>query len=222
MQMFCAPAASPCEVFPPWHRAQLAVERRARESLPSPDLLRSAGFLRPSFGERVAEWFTAPPTTPSGAVRDSYRALEQETARLFAVALRLGVRVEYVYAEDDRYGGGAELCADLRRHGSMTLRTIACEEPHLLLGGEEAASSTSFASSMTFSATRRSGLGSTSNRNSPAGCSAGRCSLPPPDPRRSASSSERSPLRDHRGEAGVFRRSSRPARCFPALRRLHT
>jgi hypothetical protein len=45
--------------------------------------------------------------------------------------------VRYVRAESDPYGSAAELCADLREYGSMTLRTIACDEPHPLLGGAQ-------------------------------------------------------------------------------------
>ena len=44
------------------------------------------------------------------------------------------MRVHYVRGEDDPYPGAAELCADLREHGSMTL--TACDEPHPLLDGE--------------------------------------------------------------------------------------
>jgi hypothetical protein len=128
----------PCEVFPTWPRAQLAVDRLAHEAPLSPSVLRTTGFLRPELAERVTDWFTAPPTAPTGAVRESYRALERDTARLFEIARRdLGVRVRYVHAESDPYGSAAELCADLREHGSMTLRTIACDEPHPLLGGAE-------------------------------------------------------------------------------------
>ena len=45
--------------------------------------------------------------------------------------------MHYVRNEGDPYGTAAELCAELREHGSMTLTTIACDEPHPLLGGEE-------------------------------------------------------------------------------------
>jgi hypothetical protein len=38
----------------------------------------------------------------------------------------------YVRGESDPYDGAAELCAELRERGSMTL---ACEAPHPLLGG---------------------------------------------------------------------------------------
>jgi hypothetical protein len=58
--------------------------------------------------------------------------------RLFDIARRgLGVRVCYVPAESDPYGSAAELCAELREHGSMSLTTIACGDPHPLLGGAE-------------------------------------------------------------------------------------
>jgi hypothetical protein len=119
-----------------WHRAQFEVERLAREPLPAPSLLRTTEFLRPEVAEAVAEWFLASPDVPSVAVPRSYRALERDTARLFGVIRReLGVRVSYVRTEDEPYSGGAELCAELRATGTMTLRTIACEPPHPLLGG---------------------------------------------------------------------------------------
>lgn len=126
------------DVFPTWYRAQLEVDRLAREAPLSPCVLRTRGFLRPALAERVTEWFTTMPTEPTEAIRRSYRALERETARLFEIARRdLGVRVSYSRAGSDPYGSAAELCAELREHMSMTLTTIACEEPHPLLGGAE-------------------------------------------------------------------------------------
>jgi hypothetical protein len=126
-------SAPPLEVFPTWRRAQLEVDRHARDVLVPPNVLRTTGFLRPELAERVTEWFTATPTAPTDAVRRSYRALERETARLFEIVLRLGVWVRY--AESDPYDSAAELCAELRERGSMTLPTLADEEPHPLLGG---------------------------------------------------------------------------------------
>jgi hypothetical protein len=125
--------ASPCEVFPPWRRAQLEVDRHARDALLPPSVLRRTGFLPPELAERVAEWFTGPPTAPTDAVRPSYRALERDTARLFELTRRLGVRVRYVRSDDDPYDHAAELCAELRERRSMALRTIACDDPHPLL-----------------------------------------------------------------------------------------
>jgi hypothetical protein len=131
-------AASPHEVFAPWCRAQVEVDRLAGEVPPAPCLLRSAGFLRPELAERISDWFTGTPTAHPDAVRRSYRALERETARLFEVVDRgLGIRVGYVHSDADPYDSAAELCAELSDHGSTTLRTIACDEPHPLLGGEE-------------------------------------------------------------------------------------
>ena len=131
-------AASPSEVFPTWTRAQLVVDRLAREASPAPSVLRTTGFLGPELAERVADWFTGKPTAPTDAVRQSYAALERETAQLFAIACRgLEVRVSYSRAESDPYGSAADLCAELRENGSMTLTTIARDEPHPLLGGEE-------------------------------------------------------------------------------------
>lgn len=125
------PVAAPCEVFPTWRRAQLEVDRLAREAAPSPHALRTTAFLSPELAERVAAWFTETPATPTDDVRRSYAALERETARLFEVIRRrLGVRVELVHSAIDPYAGAAELCADLREHGSMTL---AFDEPHPLL-----------------------------------------------------------------------------------------
>ncbi len=80
---------------------------------------------------------------PLGAVRHSYQALENETAKLFAIVSRapssggLGVRVHHVRSESDPYRDAAELCGELRERASMKLTTIACEAPHPLLGGEE-------------------------------------------------------------------------------------
>ncbi len=136
-------AASPDQVFPPWDRAQQEAERVAREAVLAPCVLRTTGFLRPELADRVTDWFTGSPTAPADAVRRSYRTLERETARLFEIVCGapslggLGVRVRHVRTESDPYGDAAELAADLREHRSMMLRTIACDEPHPLLGGEE-------------------------------------------------------------------------------------
>ena len=139
-------AAAPREVFPTWHRAQLEVDRLAREATLAPCVLRTTGFLPPELAERVTDWFTGKPTAPTDAVRHSYRALERETARLFDIVRRarslggLGVRVQHGSNEREPYRDAAELCAELRERGSMTLTTfgmIARDEPHPLLGGEE-------------------------------------------------------------------------------------
>jgi hypothetical protein len=131
-------ASSPSEVFPAWPRAQLEAGRRAREAPLAPSLLRTTGFLTPALAERVTDWFTGPPTAPAVAVRRAYRALERETARLFAIVRGdLGVRVLLVHTEGDPYRDAAGLCADLRENRSMLLRTIACDAPHPLLGGAE-------------------------------------------------------------------------------------
>ena len=120
------------DVFPAWRRAQLEVERHAREAPPPASLLRTTDLLSLELAERVTEWFTAPPTALDEAVRQSYRALERETAWLFEVARQgLGVRVRY--RRSDPYGSAAELCAELREHGSMTL--VPCDERHPLLRG---------------------------------------------------------------------------------------
>lgn len=120
------------DVFPTWPRAQLEVDRYAREAPPSPSVLRTTELLSPALAERVAEWFTAPPAAPTEAVRQSYRALERETAWLFEVARQgLGVRVRY--SRSDPYDSAAELCAELRERGSMTI--VPCDEPHPLLRG---------------------------------------------------------------------------------------
>jgi len=132
----------PREVFPPWHRAQIEVDRLARRPPLAPCALRTTGFLAPELADRVADWFTGRPTASRDAVRHSYRALERETAQLFETVCRassaggLGVHVHYVLGDSDPYREAAELCADLRQRGSMMLTTIACEEPHPLLGGE--------------------------------------------------------------------------------------
>jgi hypothetical protein len=131
-------ATPPREVFPPWRRAQREVDRLGREAVIAPGALRTIGFLRPEIAERVGDWFTAAPSRPTEGVLHSYGALERETSRLFAIVCDgLGVRVRYVHGLGDPYDRASELCADLRERGSMTLRTIACDDPHPLLGGTE-------------------------------------------------------------------------------------
>lgn len=125
------------ETFPMWMTAQRAAEGLALETPPPPGALRAIGRLEPVRAARIARWFTGPEPLPSPAVRASYRALEAETAALFAVVRDdLRVRVELVYAAFDPYENAAALCADLRRRRTMMLRTIACDAPHPLLGGE--------------------------------------------------------------------------------------
>ncbi len=134
---------SPCEVFPQWDAAQLAVGRLAREPLLPSSVLRTAGFLSPDLVELVTDWFLGEPTASEDAVRWSYRALERETRRLYRFvcgarsAGGLGVRVRYVRASGDPYARAAELCEELRCSQTMSLRTGACDEPHPLLGGEQ-------------------------------------------------------------------------------------
>jgi hypothetical protein len=131
-------AASPAEVFRPWGRAQRVANRLARETLPAASVLRTTGFLPPAAAAWVTDWFMGAPTAPRDDVRRSYRALARETERLFEVINRgLGIRVRYVGGDNDPYAHAAELCAELRERGSMTLTTIASEEPHPLLGGEQ-------------------------------------------------------------------------------------
>jgi hypothetical protein len=126
-----------------WLRAQREVDRLTGEASLAPHVLRTTGFLRPEAVQRVADWFTGRPAAPAGAVRRSYHALERETARLFAIISRaascggLGVCVNHVRDEGDPYHDAAELCAELRDHGSMTLTTIASEAPHPIFGGQE-------------------------------------------------------------------------------------
>jgi hypothetical protein len=45
--------------------------------------------------------------------------------------------VRYVRTEHEPYGCAAELCADLREYGAITLVTVAAEAPHPVLGGTE-------------------------------------------------------------------------------------
>ena len=128
-------AAPPLEVFPMWRRAQFEVGRHAREAPPSPHVLRTTALMEPELAARVTEWFLEAPATHPDAARRSYRALERESGRLFGILRRrLGVRVQYVHGAGDPYPGAAELCADLREHGAMTL--TACDEPHPLLDAE--------------------------------------------------------------------------------------
>ncbi len=138
MNTYADAAAPPCEVFAPWEQAQHEASYLALAPLPSPWELRTRGFLAPDLARQVSDWFTGEATAPTAAVHASYRALEHETARLWQVIRRaLGVRVQYTHGADDPYPTAAELCADLRRHGTMKLRTIACDAPHPLLGGEQ-------------------------------------------------------------------------------------
>ena len=136
-------AGSPFEVFPAWREAQRAVDHLAREvRIPAP-ALRTTGFLRPDLVDLVTDWFLGEPTGSEDAVRQSYRALERETARLYEIVCRarcsggLGVQVEFVRCTGDPYDGAAELCDELRRQRTMSLTTIACDRPHPLLGGDE-------------------------------------------------------------------------------------
>lgn len=125
------------EVFRPWRRAQREVDRLARVPPPAPWALRARGWLAPEAAERVAAWFTGPPTAPAAAVRASYRALERETAWLAAVVRGLGVQVHHVATDRDPYDNAEQLCAELRADRAMRLRTIACDAPHPLLGGAQ-------------------------------------------------------------------------------------
>ena len=204
-------AASPDQVFPPWDRAQQEVERLAREPLLAPCALRTRGFLRPELADRVTEWFTGRPGAPE-AVRRSYgrsSARPRGCSRSFAARRPRGVRVRYVRGESDPYGSAAELCADLREHGSMTRGRSRATNRIRCSAARKAASSTSFESYTTSSATRRSGSGSTCSPSSPRGCSAGRCS---PEPR------ARRVLRARRGGDDVRhdRREAGAARGPPA------
>ncbi|MDA0171442.1 hypothetical protein OJ998_20245 [Solirubrobacter taibaiensis] len=118
----------PTDVCPTWPRAQHAFELYAREAPPSPHVLRTTGLLAPDRAERVTEWFLAPGVV-SSEVRRSYRALGRESLRLADVARGcLGVRVAFI--DQEAYMSGADLCADLREHGTLVL---VREDPHPLL-----------------------------------------------------------------------------------------
>ena len=65
------PRASPSEVFPPWRRARVEVDRLARDTPLPPRLLRTTGFLRPERAERVSDWFTGTPGAPAAAIQQS-------------------------------------------------------------------------------------------------------------------------------------------------------
>jgi hypothetical protein len=127
----------PEDVFTPWPQAQNVVDDLAHERPPAASLLRTADLLDPDRAARIAAWFAGPAPAASVAVRLAYRALERDTARLYAAVGRLGVRVVFVDTADDPYETGAALCADLRRHRTMMMRSITCEAPHPLLGGEQ-------------------------------------------------------------------------------------
>jgi hypothetical protein len=138
MTTYAEAAAAPLEVFPLWAPAQREVAYLAREPLPAPSELRTTACLTSDLAQRVSDWYTGEPTAPVAAVDSSYHALEQETERLWQVIRRaLGVRIQYTHGVDDPYLSAADLCADLRRHGAMKLRTIACDAPHPLFGGDQ-------------------------------------------------------------------------------------
>src|SRR3954447_24655676 len=138
MNTYVELTAPPREVFPPWEQARRGAAYLAREPLPAPWQLRTTGFLSSELAQQVSDWFLGEPTAPTAAVHASYAALERETARLWhVIGHALGVRVEFTHASEDPYPTAADLCADLRRHGTLKLRTIACDEPHPLLGGEQ-------------------------------------------------------------------------------------
>ena len=138
MATFVEAAPAPLEVFPLWDLAQREASFLAREPLPASWELRTTAYLPPDLAGRVSDWYTGAPTANGTAVESSYRALERETTRLWQVIRRvLGVRVQYTRGTDDPYRSAADLCADLRRHGVVKLRTIACDAPHPLLGGDQ-------------------------------------------------------------------------------------
>jgi hypothetical protein len=138
MTAYIEAPAPPLEVFPPWKLAQREAASLAREPFPEPWELRTTAQLTPDLTQRVTDWFTGAPTAPAAAVQASYHALQHETGQLWQTIRRaLGVRVVYTHGPDDPYLTAADLCADLRRHGAMRLRTIACDAPHPVLGGEQ-------------------------------------------------------------------------------------
>ena len=123
----------PAEVFPTWPRAQRELDVFAREVPPAPHVLRTTGLLTPARAERITDWFLGADAAPDGDTRRAYRALARETAHVFAVATQcLGVRVRI--AQEEPYESAAELCAELREHGTMTL---VREATHPLLSPEE-------------------------------------------------------------------------------------
>jgi hypothetical protein len=138
MTTYVEAAAVPLEVFPAWGLAQREVSYLAREPLPGLWELRTTAYLTADLAQRVSDWYTGASTAPAAATDASYQALEQETTWLWQVIHRvLGVRVQYTRGTDDPYLSAADLCADLRRHGAMKLRTSACDAPHPLLGGDQ-------------------------------------------------------------------------------------
>jgi hypothetical protein len=91
---------------------------------------RAARAPAPTDGDDAIRRAANRSTAPTGAVRHAYETLGRETARLYEIVRhRLGVRVRV--ADRDPYTGAADLCAELRRHGTMTL---CRDEPHPLLG----------------------------------------------------------------------------------------
>jgi hypothetical protein len=102
------PRASPSEVFPPRRRAQVEVDRLARDAPLPPRVLRTTGFMRPELAERVSDWFTGTPAAPVAAIQQSYQALARETARLFEILTHAqslggrGVQVRYCLSGSGR------------------------------------------------------------------------------------------------------------------------
>jgi hypothetical protein len=131
----------PLEVFKPWTAALRLGRTLARRPPPDPYALRCSAHLEAPVARAIADWFTAPRAAPTARERAAYRALDAETARLFALVTAdpadggLGVEVRYV--RHDPYPGAAALCADLRHLHRMQLRTSACDPAHPLLDSAE-------------------------------------------------------------------------------------
>jgi hypothetical protein len=132
------PVSPPAELLPPWRAAQLVAERHAKIPLPPVAMLRARGALSHERAARIAEWYAGPFTARARDVRVSYDALAHDLATLGRAVTAprrdggLGVAVTLVAGVDEPYATAAELCTDLRRHGTMKLRAAAAE-PHPVL-----------------------------------------------------------------------------------------
>ena len=128
------PAPLPAEIFPAWLPAQHLAASWATVPLPSVTALRGTGQLPRPRAERIAAWYSGPPTADLGTVADTYELLAYEIEALaHAVTGELGVQMLVVETDDEPYADAAELCADLRERGTLRLRAASADPPHPLL-----------------------------------------------------------------------------------------
>jgi hypothetical protein len=133
------PVDEPTEVLPEWLPAQRVARRHAMAPLPSIAPLRNGGFLSRARAERIAEWYADPPAGDAHAVAAAYAVLADEATALARAVTApraeggLGVRVTLVTEPDEPYAHATELCSELRRRRTMTLRAASADPRHPLL-----------------------------------------------------------------------------------------